>query len=201
MMRVLRLAGLVLLVALLTVSFTGCSGSEEETTSLESAESPQAESPAQDGAAVVGTAVGQAPPPFTLPDLDGNPVSLSDFAGDVVIVDLWATWCPPCKKEIPFLVSLHDEFGDQGLSIVGIGLDRGGASVLAQFAADNGVTYDMVVGNESISRAYGVSGIPMTLMIGRDGLIASKEVGFATSMEAEMRARVIELLEQPAPEA
>jgi peroxiredoxin len=145
--------------------------------------------------------VGQTPPAFTLPDLDGNTVSLSDFAGKVVIIDLWATWCPPCKKEIPFLVSLYEEFKDQGLVIVGIGLDRGGASVLEPFVAANGVSYHVVVGNDSVSRDYGVSGIPMTLMLGRDGLVASKDVGFAPSMESEMRARVIELLQKPVPEA
>jgi thiol-disulfide isomerase/thioredoxin len=202
MQRILRLAALVSAVAVLSVVAAGCSGGQEETPQAgEPQSTTSAETDVATGASGVGTAVGQTPPPFTLPDLDGNPVSLSDFEGDVVVIDLWATWCPPCKKEIPFLVSLYEEFKDQGLVIVGIGLDRGGAPVLKPFVADNAVSYEVLVGNETVGRDYGVSSIPMTLMVGRDGLVASKDVGFASSMEAEMRARVIELLEQRAPEA
>lgn len=204
MQKILRVAALVSAVAVLSVLAAGCSGGQEETPQADASQAetaPATEANVGAGASGIGTAVGQTPPPFTLPDLDGNSVSLSDFEGNVVVIDLWATWCPPCKKEIPFLVSLYEEFKDRGLVIVGIGLDRGGASVLQPFVTDNGVTYDVLVGNENVSRDYGVSGIPMTLMVGRDGLVASKDVGFAPSMEAEMRARVVELLEQRAPEA
>ena len=153
--------------------------------------------PAQD-ATGEGIDPGQTPPAFVLPDLSGNNVSLSDFEGKVVVLDLWATWCPPCRKEIPFLVSLYEQYKDQGLEVIGVGLDQGGASVIAPFVEANEVTYTILVGNQDISQQYKVSGIPMTLMIDRDGRVASKDVGFAPTMEAEMRARVEELLSRQA---
>ena len=98
-------------------------------------------------------------------------------------------------------MSLHEQYKDQGLVVVGVGLDQGGASVIAPFVEANGVTYTILVGDQAISQSYKVSGIPMTLMIDRGGRVASKDVGFAPTMEGEMRARVEELLSRPATEA
>jgi peroxiredoxin len=204
MARFLRFSTIVLSVALLTFALFGCGGGEGEPQTGEGETQSAAEqqsSQMEQRAAGTGTDVGQSPPDFTLPDLNGNDVSLSDFEGKVVILDLWATWCPPCRQEIPFLASLYEEYRDRGLEIVGVGLDRGGASVLAPFVEANKVTYTILVGNEAVSRQYNVTSIPMTLTIDRDGLVASRDVGFAPSMEAEMRARVEELLARPATEA
>jgi len=200
MTRILKITALVLTVAALSVAFAGCGASEEaEETSVEAtkAVAETATMPAHT-ATGVGTDPGQTPPEFVLPDLDGNDVTLADYKGKVVVLDLWATWCPPCRKEIPFLVSLYEQYKDQGLVVVGVGLDQGGASVIAPFVEDNQVTYPILVGDQSISQSYKVSGIPMTLMIDRDGLVASKDVGFAPTMEGEMRARVEELLSRQA---
>ena len=200
MTRILKVAAMLVSVVVLSVAFAGCSAKEEvEETSGDTA-AKTATMPAQD-ATGVGVEPGQTPPEFVLPDLDGNDVTLADFEGKVVILDLWATWCPPCRKEIPFLVSLYEQYKDQGLVVVGVGLDQGGASVIAPFVEENGVTYPILVGDQTISQSYKVSGIPMTLIIDRDGIVASKDVGFAPSMEAEMRARVEELLSRPATEA
>jgi thiol-disulfide isomerase/thioredoxin len=175
----------------------GCSQSEE----TPSEETQVAQTDMAEPAGDVGIEKGMVPPPFTLPDLEGNQVSLSDFAGDVVILDMWATWCPPCRKEIPFLVSLYNEYKDQGLSIVGVALDQGGAEVVVPFVESNEVTYTILLGDQEVSRLYKVSGIPMTLIIDRNGTIASKEVGFAPQMEAGMREMVEELLAMEATEA
>jgi len=203
MMRILKGAVLLSSVVVLSVAFAGCSAREEaETPSGEAAATAEVTGTMPAAKAEgVGTEPGQTPPAFALPDLSGNEVSLSDFHGKVVILDLWATWCPPCRREIPFLVSLYEQYKDQGLVVVGVGLDQGGASVIAPFVEANSVTYTILVGDQTISQQYRVSGIPMTLMIDRDGRVASKDVGFAPTMEGEMRARVEELLSRKATEA
>ncbi|MCK4679965.1 TlpA family protein disulfide reductase [bacterium] len=202
MMKTLKIAVLLLSVAVLSVGFAGCGGSEEEAPPGEAAATAEkTEAVPVQQASGVGIEPGQTPPAFVLADLSGNDVSLDDFEGKVVVLDLWATWCPPCTKEIPFLVSLYEEYKDQGLAVIGVGLDQGGASAIAPFVEANNVTYTILVGDRTISRDYKVSSIPMTLTIGRDGRVAAKDVGFAPSMAGAMRARVEELLARPATEA
>jgi peroxiredoxin len=182
---------LTALVAVAALAVAGCGGGAEEETdgTTEDVSADVAET--LEG---VGTAEGDYPPAFTLPDLGGNDVTLADFEGSVVVLDLWATWCPPCRQEIPFLVSLYEELKDQGLVVVGVGLDQGGAPTLTPFAEENEITYPILVGNRNVQAQYGVTGIPTTFLIGRDGRIAHKHVGYHPSMAAEMRAQVVALL-------
>ena len=188
----MRNALALMLVALFAVGILGgCSGSTDEaaTTSDETVTMGSTEATGE-----TGVNVGDVPPPFVLPNLDGEEMTLSDFEGKVVVLDLWATWCPPCREEIPFLIELYDEFEEQGLEIVGIGLDQGGATDLAPFVDKNGVDYTILVGNRSIGDAYKVSGIPTTLIIGRDGRIAAKHIGFSNELRPEMRSEIETLL-------
>lgn len=148
----------------------------------------------------VGLDAGQTPPAFTLKNLSGGDVSLSDFAGKVVVLDLWATWCGPCRQEIPVLVSLYEEFKDRGLVVVGVGLDEGGADALRPFAEANHMSYPVLVGDKALGTAYKVTSIPSTYVIGRDGRIASKHVGFSPAVATALREDITKLIEGAAQE-
>lgn len=124
--------------------------------------------------------VGSEAAPWTLKDLDGKEVSLSDFEGKVVIIDFWATWCPPCRKGIPELVELQEKYGAKGLSIVGISLDQGGVAPVRKFAEEYKINYPVVMGDEDVVSAYGnIQAIPTAFVIDRKGKIVDKHVGYA----------------------
>jgi peroxiredoxin len=123
--------------------------------------------------------VGSDAPAFTLADLNGKAVSSDAFKGKVVILDFWATWCPPCKEEIPHLVRLQSKYRGQGLEIVGLALDAGGAKDVRPFAEEHDVNYTMLIGSEDITKAYGnITMIPTTFVIDRNGKIVHRFVGY-----------------------
>ena len=123
-----------------------------------------------------GTMAGMAPA-FTLTNLDGKTVSLADFRGKVVVLDFWATWCPPCKREIPDFVDLQKAYGSRGVQIVGIALDE--PEKVQAFARQNGMNYPVLLGSDEIALRYGgIEGIPTTFIIDKSGKIASRFEGF-----------------------
>ncbi|HLB73714.1 MAG TPA: TlpA disulfide reductase family protein [Sedimentisphaerales bacterium] len=118
-------------------------------------------------------------PPFTLPDVNGNQISLSDFQDKVIIVTFWATWCTGCVAEIPHFIELYDQYKDQGLGIIAISLDEGGADDVRPFLKKKPINYTMLIGNEDVSKQYNTKGIlPTTFVIDRTGKIRSKYVGY-----------------------
>ena len=130
-------------------------------------------------AAVTQAAEGRKAPAWELSDTDGKPVKSSDFAGKVVILDFWATWCPPCKAEIPGFVELQEKYGDKGLVIVGVSLDEQGPAVVKPFMQQFRVNYPIVMGDEKIAQDFGgVTAIPTTFIIDKTGNIVKKHVGF-----------------------
>jgi peroxiredoxin len=122
--------------------------------------------------------VGATAPNWQLKNLDGKPVQLSDFKGKVVVLDFWATWCPPCREEIPDLVALQNQYRDKGVVVVGVSLDQGGAGPVAAFAKAQGMNYPIVLGDENVTGQYGdIQGIPTTFIIGRDGKVSAMHMG------------------------
>lgn len=120
----------------------------------------------------------QEAPDFTLTDLEGNKVSLSDFKGKVIIVDFWATWCGPCKMEIPSFIKLQDDYQDD-VVVLGVSLDQGGPGAVVPFAEKMNINYPIVYGDGSVVQAYGgIRGIPTTFVIDRDFKIQRKYVGY-----------------------
>lgn len=118
-------------------------------------------------------------PDFTLQDLEGKPFSLSALEGKVIILDFWATWCPPCRAEIPHFIALYDQYKSDGLEVIGVALDRGGANVVKPFAKDLEINYPILIGNQEVTEDYGgIRGIPTTFVIDREGRIVEKFVGY-----------------------
>ncbi|MDA1190126.1 MAG: TlpA disulfide reductase family protein [Candidatus Poribacteria bacterium] len=120
-------------------------------------------------------------PDFTLPDFNGNPVSLSDFKGKRIIVNFWGTWCPPCVAETPDLVALYEANKDKEFVVIGIAVGDTVESVSA-FAAEYRVTYPLLVGNDKevydLSRKFGGADyLPTTYVLDKDGKIVRKLVG------------------------
>jgi peroxiredoxin len=129
---------------------------------------------------------GQTAPDFTLESLDGKTVHLSDFRGKGVLLNFWATWCQPCKIEMPWFAELQKQYGPQGLQIVGIAMDDASPKEIGEFAHDLGVNYPILVGKEAVGDAYGgVQFLPATFYIGRDGKVVDKVFGLKGRGEIE----------------
>jgi cytochrome c biogenesis protein CcmG/thiol:disulfide interchange protein DsbE len=114
---------------------------------------------------------------------DGKVQKLADLKGKVVLLDFWATWCPPCREEIPDFVSLQKQYGKQGLQVVGISVDKGGTEGVVKFMDENKINYPILMSEGATEKAYGgIRAIPTTFLIDRKGNIVKKYIG-GTSKE------------------
>jgi peroxiredoxin len=128
----------------------------------------------------------KAAPNFTLKDEDGKSVQLSDYRGKVVLLNFWATWCGPCKIEIPWFVEFERKHKDQGFAVVGISMDEDGWQVVKPFVSDAGINYRILMANDSVAQLYGgVDSLPTTFIIDRDGRIAAVHVGLVSKSSYE----------------
>jgi len=125
-----------------------------------------------------GQLMGNLAPDFELQGLDGKSMKLSDFRGKAVLLNFWATYCEPCKIEIPWFVELQKEYGPQGFQIVGVAMDDASTEDIAKFAKEMGVNYPILLGKESVGQSYGgVSVLPISFFLDRDGKLIAREFG------------------------
>jgi thiol-disulfide isomerase/thioredoxin len=139
-------------------------------------------------------------PDVTFKDLDGKDVTLASLKGKVVIVNFWATWCDPCREEIPWLIEFQQKYADKGFTFVGIATDEEGKSVVQPFVQTtnfnvNGhptlMNYPIVLGGDDIEAKFGgLLGLPTSIVISRDGKIQKKYIGIANraSLEKDIQA-------------
>lgn len=131
---------------------------------------------------------GKRAPEFNLRTVDGKKVSLSDYKGKAVLINFWATWCAPCKIEMPWLVALRSQYAPQGFEILGVNEDDAGTprAKLAKFGQEQGLNYPLLVGDDSMSRKYGgVEFLPTSYFVGRDGKIVAETAGLVSKSEVE----------------
>jgi peroxiredoxin len=123
------------------------------------------------------TASGNAAPDFTLTDIDGKKLSLSDYHGKVVLLDFWATWCTPCREEIPHFVEMQQKLGPQGFQVLGISMDDD-AKPVKGFYQQYRMNYPTAVGDDKLAQSFGgILGLPVNFLIDRDGRVVKKYLG------------------------
>lgn len=116
-------------------------------------------------------------PDFSLPDLNGRPVNLSSYRGKVVLLDFWATWCGPCRDEIPAYIQLQNRYANQGFQVIGISMDDSEGPVRA-FYRDFHMNYPVVMGGAETGELYGgILGLPIAFVVGPDGRMVAKHIG------------------------
>ncbi len=123
-------------------------------------------------------------PDFTLKDASGASVKLSDYKGKVVLLDFWATWCGPCKIEIPWFMEFEQQYKDRGFAVVGVSMDEDGWAAVKPYIESRKINYRILLGNDQVGDMYGgVESLPTTFMIDRTGKIAAVHVGLEMGKE------------------
>lgn len=137
--------------------------------------------------------VGGIAPDFILKDLYGKDVKLSGYTGKVVLLEFWATWCPPCRASVPDLVGIQEKYKNNGFVILGISVDEGRDinAKLFEFFKEYKINYPVLIGNENVANAYNVKGIPVTFLISKEGKIVNYYTGYSDSF-AELISQEID---------
>jgi len=144
--------------------------------------------------AMAGSDQGQAAPDFTLTNMLGQKVTLSALQGKVVILNFWATWCPPCKEEMPSMEMLYRKYKDQGLVILAVNAEEDGKELVENFLKKNPYTFPILLDSEAeVQNLYNIFRFPETLIIDRNGNIADRVVG-AIDWTGKRAVQMIELL-------
>jgi peroxiredoxin len=140
--------------------------------------SEPATSPASKAAENGKAAIGQPAPDFTLKAVDGRSISLSSLRGKVVLVNFWATWCPPCREEMPSMEELYKNYAPGGLELLAINIEEDGPEFLPEFMREHPHSFPVLYDTEgAVRERYGVFQFPETFVVGRDGVIVDKVVG------------------------
>ena len=128
-------------------------------------------------------------PGWELPDLAGHTRHSTDFQGKVVVLDFWATWCPPCREEIPGFIELQNKYQEQGLAVVCVSVDQAGVDTVKTFAKKMGINYPVVLADAKIPNLYDINVLPTTFIIDRTGRIVKQHLGMTSESQIESEIR------------
>jgi len=138
----------------------------------------------------------KAAPNFSLKDADGNPVTLADYRGKVVLVNFWATWCGPCEAEIPWFIEFEKKYKDQGFAVLGVSMDDDGWKSVRPYVASHKINYRVMIGSELVSQQFGeIESLPTSFVLDREGRIASNHVGLVDKVDYQNE--IVKLLQDP----
>jgi len=178
-----RPARLRLLLAAAAAVALGCSGDPEQVAGKEG--------PCAD------VAERKPAPELRLSSLDGREYALEDLRGKTVVLDFWATWCPPCEFQIPVLNAVYDAWRDSGVEVLGVAVDTEGADVVGPYAAKHDVRYPVLIGTEALAREFGAVGFPSSVLVAPDGTMSKAHAGLIE--QADLEASLACLQEEAPP--
>ena len=185
-------------LALLLVVFVSCKRGETPAASTaDSSDAKQgaAQAGAPQAASAPGTDVGATMPEYTAAKLDGSKFDLASTRGNVVLLNVWATWCGPCRFEIPELQAIHDHYAAKGFEVVGVSVDEGTADPVRQFVQEHKMTYPVVLDPEQkLTNLLQTSVLPTTLLLDRTGRIAWKKYGAIMPNDEGLKKAIEEAL-------
>jgi thiol-disulfide isomerase/thioredoxin len=128
----------------------------------------------------------KAAPEFALKDVNGKTVNLSEYKGKVVLLNFWATWCGPCKIEIPWFIDFEQKYKDRGFAVLGVAMDDEGREIVKPYIEKSKINYRIVLGDDSVATMYGgIDSLPTTFVLDKDGKIASTHVGLVSKSDYE----------------
>ncbi len=141
-------------------------------------------------------AIGEQAPEFTLPNMEGEQVSLSDFRGQVVVINFWATWCPPCREEKPTMEQLYQQKKDDGLVILAVNVEENPHQVVSQYLLQHSYSFPILLDgiNAEVQGLYGVFRYPESYIIDRDGTVVDHIIGGRDWMESSTYGKIESLL-------
>jgi cytochrome c biogenesis protein CcmG/thiol:disulfide interchange protein DsbE len=130
-------------------------------------------------------------PDFVLDDASGKPVRLSEFRGKVVLLNFWATWCAPCRIEIPWFIEFQKAHQDAGFATLGVSLDEDGGDAVKPYIDEHKINYRIMVGNDDVAQSYGANSLPTTFIIDKSGRIAATHIGLCSKSEYEADIKAV----------